>query len=82
MPIDELIRHFSVRSTFVCARCGSHDGYNRERHGLIERYVFPLMMIQPMCCYDCGERLHWLPAGLLPSPVHSTVSPAHSAPVG
>ncbi len=65
MSIHEMIRHLPVRPTFVCAHCGSREGYNRDRQGLLEQYIFPLLFIQPMRCCDCGDRSHWLPVGLL-----------------
>lgn len=82
MPINELIRHFSVHSTFVCARCGSSEGYNRERQGLLEQYILPLLRLQPMRCCDCGERSHWLPSRLVANPANGAVPAVQATRLG
>ncbi len=77
MSIDEMKRQIRVRPAFVCAHCGGREGYYGERQGLLERYVLPLMLIQPMRCCDCGKRSHWLPVGL----IAQVVSGADQAPL-
>jgi hypothetical protein len=49
---------------FTCPKCGSHEGFCGARQGFLERFVLPIMMIQPVRCTACDERSHRFPFSL------------------
>jgi hypothetical protein len=47
---------FSKR--YQCPECGGSEGYRSRRRNLLEKYVLPLMMLQPVRCMSCYRRTH------------------------
>ena len=45
---------FSQR--FVCRECGSEMGFRSRRRTLMERYILPLFLLQPVRCGECFRR--------------------------
>ena len=43
---------------YHCPDCGGFDGYRSRRRNLLEKYVLPLMMLQPVRCMRCYRRTH------------------------
>lgn len=43
---------------YHCPDCGGSDGYRSRRRNLLEKYVLPLMMLQPVRCMSCYRRTH------------------------
>ena len=50
----------SSDSSFVqpyrCRDCGSEVGFRSRRRTLMERYLLPLFLLQPVRCGDCFRR--------------------------
>lgn len=63
MSTKEIMRKVGV-APFTCPKCGSHEGFCGARHGFIERFVLPILMIQPVRCTACDERSHRFPFSL------------------
>jgi hypothetical protein len=43
---------------YQCPDCGGFDGYRSRRRNLLEKYVLPLVMLQPVRCMSCYRRTH------------------------
>jgi len=43
---------------YQCPDCGGSEGYRSRRRNLFEKYVLPLMMLQPVRCMSCYRRTH------------------------
>ena len=41
---------------YHCADCGSDVGFRSRRRGFTERYLLPLLLIQPVRCGECFRR--------------------------
>jgi hypothetical protein len=41
---------------YECPDCGGSEGYRSRRRNLIEKYILPLMMLQPVRCTSCYRR--------------------------
>lgn len=41
---------------FVCRECGSEMGFRSRRRTLMERYLLPLFLLQPVRCGECFRR--------------------------
>jgi hypothetical protein len=41
---------------FRCRDCGSEVGFRSRRRTLAERYLFPLLLLQPVRCGECFRR--------------------------
>jgi len=45
-------QHFRFR----CRDCGSEVGFRYRRRTLLERYILPLFLLQPVRCGECFRR--------------------------
>lgn len=43
---------------YQCPDCGGFEGYRSRRRNLLEKYVLPIMMLQPVRCVSCYRRTH------------------------
>ena len=43
---------------YQCADCGGFEGYRSRRRNLLEKYILPLLMLQPVRCASCYRRTH------------------------
>jgi hypothetical protein len=41
---------------YQCPDCGGCDGYRSRRRNLIEKYLLPLLLLQPVRCMSCYRR--------------------------
>jgi hypothetical protein len=41
---------------YRCRDCGSEIGFRSRRRTLTERYILPLLMLQPVRCGECFRR--------------------------
>lgn len=41
---------------YQCRDCGGEIGFRSRRRNLLERFVLPLMLLQPVRCGDCFHR--------------------------
>lgn len=41
---------------YLCRDCGSDVGFRSRRRTFMERYVLPLLLLQPVRCGDCFRR--------------------------
>ena len=41
---------------YICHDCGSTVGFRSRRRNLFERFVLPLMLLQPVRCGECFRR--------------------------
>ena len=41
---------------YHCHDCGSEMGFRSRRRTFLERYVLPLMLLQPVRCGECFRR--------------------------
>ena len=46
----------SFARPYICHDCGSETGFRSRRRTLIERYVLPLLLLQPVRCGECFRR--------------------------
>ncbi|HEY6766133.1 MAG TPA: hypothetical protein VI386_15355 [Candidatus Sulfotelmatobacter sp.] len=44
------------RFEFQCRDCGSEVGFRSRRRTFSERYLLPLVLLQPVRCSDCFRR--------------------------
>jgi len=44
---------------YRCRDCGSEVGFRSRRRTLIERYLLPLFLYQPVRCGECFRRDYW-----------------------
>jgi hypothetical protein len=42
--------------TYRCLDCGSEVGFRSRRRTLAERYLLPLLLLQPVRCGECFRR--------------------------
>jgi hypothetical protein len=43
---------------YKCPDCGGFDGYRSRRSNLLEKYLLPVLMLQPVRCMSCYRRTH------------------------
>ena len=43
-------------SSYRCPDCGGSDAYRSRRRTFLERYILPLLMLQPVRCANCFRR--------------------------
>jgi hypothetical protein len=43
---------------YQCPDCGSFEGNRSRRRNLLEKYILPLLMLQPVRCMSCYRRSH------------------------
>jgi hypothetical protein len=41
---------------FRCRDCGSHAGFRSRRRTFAERFILPLLLLQPVRCGECFRR--------------------------
>ncbi len=46
----------SFAQPYLCHDCGSEVGFRSRRRTLLERYILPLMLLQPVRCGECFRR--------------------------
>jgi hypothetical protein len=72
--------------SFHCRDCGSEVGFRSRRRTLSERYILPLLLLQPVRCGECFRRDYRLifthvrerlsdVTGTMTIPASSTVNP-------
>jgi hypothetical protein len=47
---------FQQFKEFHCRDCGSNIGFRSRRRTLTERYVLPVLLLQPVRCGECFRR--------------------------
>lgn len=47
------LQHFKE---FRCSDCGSNVGFRSRRRTLVERYLLPVLLLQPVRCGECFRR--------------------------
>jgi hypothetical protein len=55
-----------LTSPYLCRDCGSAVGFRSRRRTLTERFVLPLLLLQPVRCGECFRRDY----RLIFTPVH------------
>jgi hypothetical protein len=43
-------------SRYQCPDCGGSDAYRSRRRTLLEKYILPLLLLQPVRCVKCFRR--------------------------
>ena len=43
---------------YQCPDCGSFEGNRSRRRNLLEKYILPLFLLQPVRCMNCYRRIH------------------------
>ena len=51
--------HTATVSAYRCRDCGSDSGFRSRRRTLTERFILPLMLLQPVRCGECFRRDYW-----------------------
>lgn len=46
----------SIVRTYLCRDCGSDVGFRSRRRTFSERYILPLLLMQPVRCGECFRR--------------------------
>lgn len=46
----------SFAQTYICHDCGSQVGFRSRRRNFFERFLLPLMLLQPVRCGECFRR--------------------------
>jgi len=46
----------SLSQPYVCRDCGSEVGFRSRRRNFMERFLLPLLFLQPVRCGDCFRR--------------------------
>jgi hypothetical protein len=47
---------FQEFTEFRCRDCGSGVGFRSRRRNVLERYILPLFLLQPVRCGECFRR--------------------------
>ena len=47
---------FPFAKPYRCRDCGKGVGFRSRRRTLLERYILPLTLMQPVCCAECSRR--------------------------
>jgi hypothetical protein len=42
--------------TYICHDCGSEVGFRSRRRNFLERYLLPIVLLQPVRCGECFRR--------------------------
>jgi hypothetical protein len=45
---------------FECRNCGGFNGYHSRPRTFVEKFLFPLLLLQPVRCGDCSRRSYEL----------------------
>jgi hypothetical protein len=62
-----------VFATYRCRDCGSEVGFRSRRRSFTERYLLPLLFLQPVRCGECFRRDY----RLVFTPVRERLSDTH-----
>lgn len=76
-------RSWSNQFEFHCPDCGSKVGFRSRRRTLAERYILPLILLQPVRCGECFRRdycLIFTPVRERLSGVSGPIPPARQPP--
>lgn len=46
----------SFTHSYMCHDCGSEVGFRSRRRNFLERFVLPVMLLQPVRCGECFRR--------------------------
>ena len=46
----------SFSHSYICHDCGSEVGFRSRRRNFLERYLLPIMLLQPVRCGECFRR--------------------------
>ena len=46
----------SANHPYICHDCGSKVGFRSRRRNFVERYLLPLVLLQPVRCGECFRR--------------------------
>lgn len=46
----------TIFQSYYCRDCGSDVGFRSRRRNLAERYLLPLLLLQPVRCGECFRR--------------------------
>lgn len=46
----------SFSQTYMCHDCGSQVGFRSRRRNFLERFLLPLVLLQPVRCGECFRR--------------------------
>ena len=41
---------------YICHDCGSEVGFRSRRRNILERFLLPMMLLQPVRCGECFRR--------------------------
>jgi hypothetical protein len=44
------------RNGYQCPDCGGSDAYRSRRRTFLEKYILPLLLLQPVRCATCYRR--------------------------
>jgi hypothetical protein len=64
---------------YRCPDCGGFEGYRSRRRNLLEKYIFPIFMLQPVRCMNCYRRSHISMFIHVPEPAHKLSTRGQSA---
>ena len=42
--------------SYICHDCGSEEGFRSRRRNFLERYLLPIVLLQPVRCGECFRR--------------------------
>jgi len=68
----------SFTQAYMCHDCGSQVGFRSRRRNFLERYLLPLMFLQPVRCGECFRRDY----RLIFTAVRDRLSEARKMPAG
>jgi hypothetical protein len=63
MSRKELMRKVGV-APFVCPKCHGQESFCGSREGLLEQFLLPALMVQPIRCTACDHRSYRFPLSL------------------
>jgi hypothetical protein len=63
MSRKELMKRVGV-TPFTCPMCHGQEGFCGSREGLLEQFLLPALMIQPIRCTQCDRKSYRFPFSL------------------
>jgi hypothetical protein len=45
-----------LQKQYQCPDCGGSEGYRSRRRNLLEKYLLPVFLLQPVRCVTCYRR--------------------------
>src|SRR5437870_5790390 len=55
-PSSKVLGLQMLRSQYHCPDCGGSNAYRSRRRSVLEKYVLPLFLLQPVRCANCFRR--------------------------